>query len=142
MTEDSSLSGWAMSYPTGRRLDDGRRGDIVGSYDDDGNWVTDERLAAARDAWTEARAEDFEHIGKRAWRDKASGKQYRQIRGTPFPGMGSSGGDVVDLFFTDRGRFVFLAGEPERVQTAHLGRVSGERAKGTERTASYGPQIL
>ena len=55
-------------------LDNPRQGHI-----DDGNIAFAERLVEARRQWPQARPEDFDKIGKRSWRDKATGIEYREV---------------------------------------------------------------
>lgn len=96
-----SESAWTIAVPTGGALN----GQTLGSYDDDGLFVTDERLAAAREAWWEAPADDFEQIDKRRWLDKPTGVEYVQPHGNPLLGGSEAG---VELFIVRDGRMVYL----------------------------------
>ena len=56
---------------------------------DDGNIAWPERIVEARRQWTQARAEEFEKVGRRRWRDRASGVEYREEDGSPLLSIGT-----------------------------------------------------
>jgi hypothetical protein len=75
---------------------------------DDGNVSWPERVTQARRQWTQASPEDFEKIGKRVWRDRASGIQYRQASGAPLLDIGTDAVRFISVFFVLDGKLVFL----------------------------------
>lgn len=84
--------------------DTGRAGVV-----DDGLIAWPERIDAARRQWTQVPAEDFEHVGRRRWRDRGSGLEYRQVGGCPLMSVGTDAVRNVSAFFVHDGRLVFLA---------------------------------
>jgi hypothetical protein len=73
----------------------------------DGNENSPENLAAARMQFPEADRDDFTKVGKRKWKDEASGTVYREFSGACLLSLGSATVGVVG-FFQDGGRLVFL----------------------------------
>jgi hypothetical protein len=67
--EDSSWEGWTMAVPTGSKVVE----QPLGAFDDDGLYATPERLVVARETWPEASSEDYEQIGRRRFREVATG---------------------------------------------------------------------
>ncbi len=76
---------------------------------DDGNVAWPERLAEARKQWAQGRLADFEPLGRRRWRDKASGVEYRQVHGAPLLSIGTDATRNISLFLVADGKLVFLA---------------------------------
>ena len=70
------MSDWGLDVPHGRQLED------VAAVIHQMPPATPWNLAHARKAWPEAKAEDFERQGK-LFVDKASGLEYRHVRGHP-----------------------------------------------------------
>ena len=68
--------------PYGRKLEDGGHPNHIGGVGD-GLDVNPETLDDARQSWPEASAADFERTGRRMWRDRATGVEYRRVRGCP-----------------------------------------------------------
>lgn len=77
-------------------------------YVDDGNIAWEERVVEARRQWPEARPEDFEKVGKRGWRDKATGLEFRQASGAPLLTVGSDANRGITCFFVEGGKLIFL----------------------------------
>ena len=75
---------------------------------DDGNVAWPDRIFEARRQWPEARLEDFEKVGKRLWRDKASGVEYRQAHGAPLLDIGTDATRFISCFIIVGGSLVFL----------------------------------
>lgn len=77
MNEDG-MSGWALSVPTGSKLDEQTRpANWVGDLDSAAR-ATEERLEVARRHFgAEARLADFDLVGRR-WVNRASGAEYRE----------------------------------------------------------------
>ena len=75
---------------------------------DDGTVAWPERVIDARRQWLEARPEDFEQVGKRLYRDKASGVEYRHVAGAATLTIGAPGSEGVSVFFVQGGKLVFL----------------------------------
>ena len=75
---------------------------------DDGNVAWPERVFEARRQWTQARPEDFVQVGKRLWRDKATGIEFRQAHGAPLLSIGSDAVRNISAFFILDGRLIFL----------------------------------
>ena len=84
-------------------VDDSRVGVI-----DDGNVAFSERVVEACRQWTEAPAEDFERVGKRLFRDRATGVECRQPAGCPLLAVGTEAVRDVVAFFVRDGKLVFL----------------------------------
>lgn len=75
---------------------------------DDGLIAFPERIVEARRQWPQAQASDFEQIGKRLYRDKGTGAEYRHEPGCPLLGVGSPGSAGLACFFISGGRMIFL----------------------------------
>jgi hypothetical protein len=76
---------------------------------DDGNIAWPERVTQASRQWPQVPAEDFERVGRRRWRDKASGLLYRQSDGAPLHSIGTDATRFISAFFVSLdGRIVFL----------------------------------
>ena len=75
---------------------------------DDGNVAWPERVFEARKQWTEASRDDFEKAGKRLYRDKATGVEYRQAHGAPLVSIGTDSTRFISAFFIEGGRIIFL----------------------------------
>jgi hypothetical protein len=76
---------------------------------DDGNLAFDERIVEARRQWPEARAEDFEKVGRRRWRDRATQIEYKEARGAPLlSGVGTDAVRNIVSFFVLDGHITFL----------------------------------
>jgi hypothetical protein len=75
---------------------------------DDGLIAWPERIVDARRQWLEAQPDDFEQVGKRLYRDKASGIEYRHVSGSPLLTIGAPGSEGVSVFFVHGGKLVFL----------------------------------
>ena len=118
--------------PYGRKLEDGGHPNHIGGVGD-GLDVNPETLDAARQSWPEASAADFERTGRRMWRDRATGVEYRRVRGCPLARLGSPVGSPVAVFYFSDGRFYFLAradqpqGESRRL--GEVGVARGDRAR-------------
>ena len=76
---------------------------------DDGNIAWPERIVEARRQWPEAPVEDFEKVGKRLWRDRASGVEYKEEGGAPMCAVGTDSTRFVSCFLVVGGRLIFLA---------------------------------
>ncbi len=85
------------------KADDTRQGVI-----DDGNVAWEERVVEARRQWPQGSASDFERVGKRRWRDMASGIVYRQAHGAPLLSVGTDANRFISVFFVESGKLVFL----------------------------------
>ena len=83
--------------------DTGRHGVV-----DDGNVAWPERVAQARRSWPEARAEGFEKIGRRHYRDRGSGLELVALRGAPLLAVGQEETRGAACFFVEAGRIVVL----------------------------------
>jgi hypothetical protein len=88
---------------------------------DDGLIAFDERVVEARRQWIEADGEDFERVGRRRWRDRATGRLYRQADGCPLLAVGMPAVRDVVAFFIRDGKMVFLepADRPEGTFVYH-----------------------
>jgi hypothetical protein len=106
----------STSFPSGRDLpgslgvigqevktDDSRIGFV-----DDGNLAWPERITEARRQWPQASLADFEFLGKRLWRDRATGIEYREARGAPLLSIGTDANRLITTFFISQGRLVFM----------------------------------
>lgn len=85
------------------KADDTRQGVI-----DDGNVAWEERVVEARRQWPQASAADFERLGERRWRDRASGIVYSQAHGAPLLGVGTDANRFISVFFVEGGKLMFL----------------------------------
>ena len=95
-----------MSVSFGRKITpDTSRSGVV----DDGNLAWPERVAEAARQWPQARPEDFDKVGKRLWRDKATGIEYREQHGAPLLSIGIDAVRFISVFFVLEGRLTFLA---------------------------------
>ena len=114
-----------MSPSSGRKLttDSSRRGVV-----DDGKIAWPERVYEARRQWAEVPAEDFERVGRRRWRDRGSGLDYREAGGGPLLGIGTDSVRFISAFFVAEGKLVFLerADIPEGT-FVHHGEVIGRQ---------------
>jgi len=90
-------------WGTELRANDSRAGVV-----DDGNVAWPERIVEARRQWPQARVEDFDKVGKRAWRDKATGIEYRQEDGCSLLAVGTDSTRGITCFLVEGGRLVFL----------------------------------
>jgi hypothetical protein len=90
-------------------------------YVDDGNIAWPERIAQARVQWPQADVADFERIGRRRWRDRASGMEYREEPGAPLLSIGTDATRNISLFFICDGKLTFLsrADLPEGIVVHH-----------------------
>jgi len=72
-----------------------------------------ERIDQARRSWPQARAEDFEKIGKRHYRDRGSGSGIELVamRGAPLLSVGQEETRGAACFFVEAGRIVVLRRE-------------------------------
>jgi hypothetical protein len=75
---------------------------------DDGLVAFPERIVEAERQWFHARAEDFEQVDTRLYRDRASGVEYRHVAGCPLLSIGAPASDGVSVFFVQGGKLVFL----------------------------------
>jgi len=71
--------------------------------------VVSSQVTSARRQWTEVPAEDFERVGRRRWRDRASGVEYRQAGGCPLLGVGTDSVRNISCFLVADDKLVFLA---------------------------------
>jgi hypothetical protein len=117
MADDSSLEGWltppaplppgVMDYPTGRKLDSPPAKGLVGTMPN-GIEADEGSIAYAARHWPQRKLNDF-HIADRVWRDRATGEQYRVVRGNPLLGLGhESDTSVADCFVVASGLLWFL----------------------------------
>ena len=81
---------------------------------DDGNVAYAERVEQARRAWPEAKASDFEQIGRRRYRDRGSGIELVAMRGAPLLSIGQEETRGATCFFVQNGRIVVLRPEGYR----------------------------
>jgi hypothetical protein len=65
---------------------------------DDGLVAWPERIVEAERQWFHARAEDFEQIGRRRFRDRATGIEFVQPHGSPLLSIGAPASDGVSVF--------------------------------------------
>jgi hypothetical protein len=86
------------------KADDSRTGHI-----DDGSIAWPERVVEAARQWPQAPSEGFEQIGRRRWRDRASGAEYREESGAPLLSIGTDAVRDISLFFVAGGKLIFLA---------------------------------
>jgi hypothetical protein len=114
--------------------DSGRHGTI-----DDGSNATEPRLELARRTWPEGKVEDFEKVGRRTYRDKASGALYESLRGAPMLCVGQEETRGVSCWFVSGGRITVLRpaglGEPlvgptSRVYARNLGPAAPQPSEG------------
>jgi hypothetical protein len=73
----------------------------------DGSEATPTNLAQARMQFPEAPRESFELVGKRRWKDKATGTVYAEARGAVLLSIGDATRNIV-AFFQLGDRLVFL----------------------------------
>jgi hypothetical protein len=117
VTEDSSWEGWTMEVPSGSQVKE----QPLGTYDDDGLYATQERVQLARETWPEGHAEDYDQIGRRRYRDRATGDDFIQVRGCPLLAIGLNE-NAVSVWFVVEGRFVFLRrADAETATSVRLG---------------------
>jgi hypothetical protein len=91
---------------------------------DDGNIAWPERIVEARRQWTQARSEDFERVGRRRWRDRATGVEHRAADGAPLLSIGTDAvRDIACFFVTPEGRLVFLERDVPEGTVIHHGPV-------------------
>ena len=77
---------------------------------DDGNVAWPERIAQAANQWPQADVADFERVGRRRWRDRATGIEYRAEPGAPLlSGVGTDATRNICLFFVCDGKLTFLS---------------------------------
>lgn len=114
-----------MSVAWGRKITpDGSRAGVV----DDGNVAWPERVAEAARQWPQAQPEDFDKVGKRLWRDKATGVEYREQHGAPLLGIGTEAVRFISVFFVLDGRLTFLARADIHQGTfVHHGQVTAQK---------------
>jgi hypothetical protein len=88
---------------------------------DDGNVAWEERVFQARQQRTQASRDDFEKVGKRRWRDRATGVEYRHAHGAPLQSIGTDATRNISCFFIEGGKLVFLrrADIPEGILVHH-----------------------
>ena len=109
---------------------------------DDGNIAFPERVAQARRSWPQARAEDFEKIGKRTYRDRGSGIELVAMRGAPLLSVGQEETRGAACFFVEDGRIVVLRREElEQPLLGPVGHVYGQQVAAPSPGPS-GPRIL
>ena len=100
-----------------------------------------ERVAQARRSWPEARAEDFEKIGKRTYRDRGSGLELVALRGAPLLSIGQEETRGAACFLIEAGRIVVLRRpDDEQPLLGPEGRVYGQQIVAGNGPA--GPRIL
>jgi hypothetical protein len=101
---------------------------------DDGLFATAERIQHARRFWPQGRAEDFERVGKRRYRNRATGVVYRHEDGCPLLniGFGGTAQEDLDLFLVSGGRLIFLQNEaiPQGRSVVHGAVRGGEVVNG------------
>jgi hypothetical protein len=90
-------------FGTQIRPDNSRAGVV-----DDGSVAWEERIFEARRQWPEATPDDFEKVGKRLWRDRATGIEYRQAHGAPLQAIGTDATRFVSCFLVLDGKLIFL----------------------------------
>jgi hypothetical protein len=73
----------------------------------DGNENSPENLAQARLQFPEMPRKDFEPLGRRRWRDRGSGIEYRVFPGACLLSLGAATQGVIG-FFQDGDRLIFL----------------------------------
>ena len=102
-----------LPHPPGARGEELRPDDERSGLVDDGLLAFAERVAQARSLGPEGRAGDFEQLGRRRWRDKATGQVYRRIAGCRR--LGSPALQDVDVSFVAEGvAFGFRRSAPRR----------------------------
>lgn len=78
--------------------------------------------------WPQARREDFEKIGKRLYRDRATGIEYMAVLGAVLLGIGTETTRNISAFFVDDGRLTFLRrADIDPVLTVWHGPVEGRQ---------------
>jgi len=75
---------------------------------DDGNTAWPERVAEASRSWPQARPEDFERVGKRGYKDRATGVEYLAVRGAPLLSVATEETRGITAFMVEGQRLVFL----------------------------------
>lgn len=139
-----------MKFPSGRKLIEqsygGAWGREVKADDDgsgrlatvdDGNTATPQRIQQAARQWPQARPEDFEQVGKRLYRDKASGVEYASVGGAVLLGIGSEAVRNISTFFVSGGRLTFLRrADIDPVLTVYHGEVIGREITPTHSVGS------
>ena len=91
--------------PVGRRLETRDRAEVVGTIDLFPA-ATAENVEVARRHYLEARPEDFDRPTRRIWRDRASGREYRRLPGSPLTDAKHK--DDGAVFYVDGDVLVFL----------------------------------
>ena len=109
---------------------------------DDGNVAWPERVAQARRSWPEARAEDFEKIGRRRYRDRATGTEYVAARGAVMLNVGGEANRGISCFFIESGQLRFMR-RPEFEEPLHgpVGHVYAQQVSAAT-PGPEGPRIL
>jgi hypothetical protein len=90
---------WGMQLTT-----DNSRDGVV----DDGCIAFEERVVEASRQWPRGRLEDFEWLGKKTWRDRATQVEYVQVPGAPLLSIGTDANRHISLFLVANGKLVFL----------------------------------
>jgi hypothetical protein len=117
---------------TSRRLESDRPENWVGDMSDRLD-ATAERVAFARERWAEGRADDFEHVRRRVWRHRGTGREYRHTFGNPLLSLGES---PVSTFLVVGGKLTFLEpADAHQATTVKLGTITSRKASGRERAA-------
>lgn len=118
------------NVPTGRQLEE--QGTTIRTLPK----ASAKTLEWARRTWTEAKASDFETVGK-LYVDKASGVAYRRVPGDPQ--LGGAGREDVDVWFISHDKtgdgLVYLRGadNPGSVVSVPQGEIGGRQVTGHER---------
>ena len=115
--------------PYGRQITaDTTRSGVV----DDGNTAWPERVAEARRSWPQANPADFEKVGKRGYRDRATGVEYVAVRGAVMLNVGGEQNRGINCFLVEGGKLVFLRRpEFEEPLRGPVGYVYGQQVTST-----------
>jgi hypothetical protein len=100
---------------------------------DDGCVAWEERVVEASRQWPRGRLEDFEWLGKKTWRDRATQVEYVQVPGAPLLSIGTDATRDISLFLVVDGKLVFLR-RADAIQgtVIHHGPVRSGRVEGNK----------
>ena len=131
-TGRSQLADYQGAFVGGRLEADRSREGVI----DDGNRAWPERVVEARRQWPEAQAEDFEQLDKRGrlFRDRATGVEYRRVRGAPLLDLSSPSSAAISCFFVrgqEPGELIVLKPADHKEATSYyIGHFGGSKVTG------------
>ena len=104
MADSSWTPGLELGYPEGRKLPGGPPGGWVGQLRTMPE-ATADSIKFAKRSWPQANPADFERVGKRTFRDRATGTEYELCRGNVLLGDDP---EAADCFFAEDDSLWFL----------------------------------